>query len=126
MKQYFTGCFTALCLSISVFMIIKSREDNSSNTIENKIVLNGESGKTVIEGGVMRIYNKEGKEVAFLGVSDRMAGKLQLKNKLGYRIASMGAWYGGGFSGNGFIDVSDAYGQYGWSVIGKVSLGHYQ
>tara|TARA_B100000902_G_scaffold383503_1_gene422443 strand:- start:59 stop:439 length:381 start_codon:yes stop_codon:yes gene_type:complete len=126
MKQYFTGFFTALCLSISLFMVMKNEKDENSGSIDSKIILNGDSGKTVIEGGSMRIFNQDGKEIAFIGVCDRLAGKVQLKNKLGYKIASMGAWYGDGFSGNGYVDVNDAYGQYGWSVIGKVSPGHYQ
>ena len=74
----------------------------------------------------MRFINKEGKEIVYIGVDKKMAGKIQIQNRSGYKIASMGSWYGDGFSGNGYIDVSDAYGQYGWSVIGKVSPGHYQ
>ena len=74
----------------------------------------------------MRFFNKEDKEIVYIGVSKKMAGKFQIQNKSGYKIASMGAWYGDGFSGNSYIDVSDSYGQYDWSVICKVSPGHYQ
>ena len=74
----------------------------------------------------MKIFNKEGLEIIYIGVSERMAGKIQIQNKSGYKIASMGAWYGDGFSGSGYIDVSNEYGQYGWSVIGEVSPEHYQ
>ena len=69
---------------------------------------------------------KEGKEIVHIGASKKMDGKIQIQNRLGYKIASIGALHSDGFSGNGYIDVSDAYGQYGWSVIGKVSPGHYQ
>ena len=126
MKQYFTGFFSALCLSASFYFFAYANHDNSGNEEKDKVVLSSVDGQTIIEGGSMRFINKEGKEIVYIGVSKKMAGKIQLQNRSGYKIASMGAWYGDGFSGNGYIDVSDAYGQYGWSVIGKVSPGHYQ
>ena len=126
MRQYFMGFFSALCLSASFYFFADANHDNSSNDEKDQVILSSGDGKTIIEGGSMRFFNKEGKEIVYIGVSKKMAGKIQLQNSSGYKIASMGAWYGDGFSGNGYIDVSDAYGQYGWSVIGKVSPGHYQ
>ena len=126
MRQYFMGFFSALCLSASFYFFADANHDNSGNDEKDQVILISGDGKTIIEGGSMRFFNKEGKEIVYIGVSKKMAGKIQLQNRSGYKIASMGAWYGDGFSGNGYIDVSDAYGQYGWSVIGKVSPGHYQ
>ena len=126
MRQYFTGFFSALCLSASFYLFTEVSHDNSDNNEENQVVLTSEDGKTIIEGGSMRFINKEGKEIVYIGVDKKMAGKIQMQNRSGYKTASMGSWYGDGFSGNGYIDVNDAYGQYGWSVIGKVSPGHYQ
>ena len=126
MRQYFTGFFSALCLSASFYLFTEVSHDNSDNNEENQVVLTSEDGKTIIEGGSMRFINKEGKEIVYIGVDKKMAGKIQIQNRSGYKTASMGSWYGDGFSGNGYIDVNDAYGQYGWSVIGKVSPGHYQ
>ena len=126
MRHYFMGFFSALCLSASFYFFADANHDNSGNDEKDQVILSSGDGKTIIEGGSMRFFNKEGKEIVYIGVSKKMAGKIQLQNRSGYKIASMGAWYGDGFSGNGYIDVSDAYGQYGWSVIGKVSPGHYQ
>ena len=126
MRQYFMGFFSALCLSASFYFFADANHDNSGNDQKDQVILSSGDGKTIIEGGSMRFFNKEGKEIVYIGVSKKMAGKIELQNRSGYKIASMGAWYGDGFSGNGYIDVSDAYGQYGWSVIGKVSPGHYQ
>ena len=126
MRQYFMGFFSALCLSASFYLFTEVSHDNSDNNKENQVVLTGEDGKTIIEGGSIRFINKEGKEIVYIGVDKKMAGKIQIQNRSGYKTASMGSWYGDGFSGNGYIDVSDAYGQYGLSVIGKVSPGHYQ
>ena len=56
----------------------------------------------------------------------REAGSIQIKNNKGYKVVNLGAWYGDGFNGNGSIVVNNAYGNYGWSVIGKVSEVHYQ
>ena len=69
--------------------VMKNEKDENSGSIDSKIILNGDSGKTVIEGGSMRIFNQDGKEIAFIGACDRLAGKVQLKNKLGYKIASI-------------------------------------
>ena len=126
MKQYFMGFFSALCLLISLYFFVEANHNNVGNDEKDQAVLVSNNGKTIIEGGSMRFFNKEDKEIVYIGVSKKLAGKLQIQNRLGYKIASLGAWYGDGFSGNGYIDVSDAYGQYGWSVIGKVSPGHYQ
>ena len=126
MRQYFTGFFSALCLSASFYLFTEVSHDNSDNNEENQVVFTGEDGKTIIEGSSMRFINKEGKEIVYIRVDKKMAGKIQIQNRSGYKTASMGSWFGDGFSGNGYIDVSDAYGQYGWSVIGKVSPGHYQ
>ena len=126
MKQYFMGFLSALCLLVSFYLFTEANHDNSDKNQKDQIVLISEDGKTIIEGGNMRVFNKEDKEIVYIGVSKKMAGKIQIQNRSGYKTASMGSWYGDGFSGNGYIDVSDAYGQYGWSVIGKVSPEHYQ
>ena len=126
MRQYFMWFFSALCLSASLYLFTEANHYNSGNDEKDKVIISSGDGQTIIEGGSMKFFNKEGKEIVYIGVSKKMAGKIQLQNSSGYKIASLGTWYGDGFSGNGYIDVSDAYGQYGWSVIGKVSPGHYQ
>ena len=126
MRQYFTGFFSALCLSVSFYLFIETNYDNIGSENKNQVVLNSDIEKIIIEGDSMKFFNKEEQEIIYIGVSERMAGKIQILNKSGYKIASMGAWYGDGFSGSGYIDVSNEYGQYGWSVIGKVSPEHYQ
>ena len=97
MRQYFTGFFSALCLSVSFYLFIETNYDNIGSENKNQVVLNSDIGKTIIEGGSMKIFNKEGLEIIYIGVS-----------------------------GSGYIDVTNEYGQYGWSVIGKVSPEHYQ
>ena len=126
MKQYFMGFFSALCLLISLYFFVEANHNNVGNDEKDQAVLVSNNGKTIIEGGRMRFFNKEGKEIVHIGASNKMDGKIQIQNRLGYKISSIGAWHSDGFSGNCYIDVSDAYGQYGWSVIGKVSSGHYQ
>ena len=103
MRQYFTGFFSALCLSASFYLFTELSHDNSDNNEENQVVLTGEDGKTIIEGGSMRFINKEGKEIVYIGVDKKMAGKIQIQNRSGYKTASMGSWYGDGFSGNGIL-----------------------
>ena len=42
-------------------------------------------GKTIIEGGSIRFFNKEGKEIVYIGVDKKMAGKIQIQNRSGYK-----------------------------------------
>ena len=125
MKQYFTGFFTALTISISLYLFFSS--PSKLNFITNKpITIEDDRGKIIITSESIRIFNKAKGEVVFLGSSNRNSGSIKIMNDKGYNVASLGAWYGDGYSGNGSITVNNDYGSYGWSVIGKVSEMHYQ
>ena len=125
MKQYFTGFFTALILSVSLYLFFCSPSE--TNYITNKpITIEDDRGKIIITSESIRIFNKFKGEVVSLGSSTRNSGSIDIKNDKGYNVASIGAWYGDGYSGNGSITVNNDYGSYGWSVIGKVSEMHYQ
>ena len=125
MKQYFTGFFTALTLSISLYLYFSNL--SQPNYATNKpITIEDDRGKIIITSESIRIFNKAKGEVVFLGSSTRNAGSIEIKNDKGYNVASVGAWYGDGYSGNGSITVNNDHGNYGWSVIGKVSEMHYQ
>ena len=53
-------------------------------------------------------------------------GEIILFNKSGHKIVNLGAHYGDGMSGNGILNINNENGEYGWSVIGKVSSEHYK
>ena len=125
MKQYFTGFFTALTLSISLYLYFSNL--SQPNYATNKpITIEDDRGKIIITSESIRIFNKSKGEVVFLGSSGKNSGSIKIMNDKGYNVASLGAWYGDGYSGNGSITVNNDYGSYGWSVIGKVSEMHYQ
>ena len=124
MKQYFTGFFTAICLTASVFLFMG--QQNSDEMEAKSIVFKGVNGTTFIEGGRIFVYNLDGKQTAFICTNDRMDGEIKLQNKLGYKIISMCAHRGDGFSGNGSLTINNEHGEYGWSVIGEVSPEHYK
>ena len=125
MKQYFTGFFTTFILCISLYLFFSS--SSKPNCATNKpITIENNRGKIIINSESIRIFNKAKGEVVFLGSSNRNSGSIKIMNNKGYNVASLGAWYGDGFSGNGSITVNNDYGNYGWSVIGKVSEMHYQ
>ena len=125
MKQYFTGFFTAFTLCISLYLF--SSRSSKPNYVTNKpITIEDDRGKIIISSESIRIFNKAKGEVVFLGSSNRNSGSIKIMNNKGYNVASLGAWYGDGYSGNGSITVNNDYGNYGWSVIGKVSEMHYQ
>ena len=125
MKQYFTGFFTAftLCISLYLFFCSSNKPKNATN---KPITIEDDRGKIIITSESIRIFNKAKGEVVFLGSSNRNSGSIKIMNDKGYNVASLGAWYGDGYSGNGSITVNNDYGNYGWSVIGKVSEMHYQ
>lgn len=125
MRQYFTGFFTAICLCISFHFFINS-DKSSIEEINLPITIQDHNGKIVINSESIRFYNKEKEEILFLGSTVRNAGSIQIKNKDGYKVINLDAWYGDGFNGNGSVTVNNSYGNYGWSVIGKVSESHYQ
>ena len=57
---------------------------------------------------------------------DYLNGEIILFNKSGHEIVNLGAHYGDGMSGNGILNINNENGEYGWSVIGKVSSEHYK
>ena len=59
MKQYFTGFFTAVCLTASVFLFMGSQNKNLGAIEVESIVLKGENGKTIIMPGILAIYNND-------------------------------------------------------------------
>ena len=125
MKQYFTGFFTALILSVSTYLFFGNKS-KLNFTMNKPITIEDDRGKIIITSESIRIFNKAKGEVVFLGSSSRNSGSIEIKNDKGYNVANIGAWYGDGYSGNGSIIVNNDYGSYGWSVIGKVSEMHYQ
>ncbi len=125
MKQYFTGFFTAFTLCISLYLFFSS--SNKPNHITNKpISIEDDKGKIIITSESIRIFNKAKGEIVFIGSSTRNSGSIEIKNDKGYNVASIGAWYGDGYSGNGSITVNNDYGSYSCSVFGEVSEMHYQ
>jgi hypothetical protein len=73
MKQYFTGFFTAACLTVSVFMFIGAESKNLGDIEVNSIKVVDKNGKitvhlgtNVIGGGWLGTYNADGEETILL------------------------------------------------------------
>lgn len=64
MKKYFSGFFTAVCLTVSVFLFI------GANDIKDELIIKDENGWTVINGLGLQTYNLDGKATAFIGNND--------------------------------------------------------
>jgi hypothetical protein len=126
MKQYLTGFLTALFFCTSIYFYIKSSTILENRFLKEKIVLEGESGKTIIHGGKIILLNKENQIVVSLSNSAKNSGNLTIYNHLGYNIIDLGAHYGDGMSGNGIFNINNQNGEYSWSVIGRVSEEQYQ
>jgi len=74
MKQYFTGFFTAVCLTASVFIFMGSQNKNLGDIEANSITVRTPDGKVPIyiayggEGnGYIQTFNADGKQTAYLG-----------------------------------------------------------
>ena len=70
MKQYFTGFFTAVCLTASVFLFMGTQNKNLGDIVVNSISIKGENGETNIYDGYIQTNNADGKEIAYLGTGE--------------------------------------------------------
>ena len=62
MKQYFSGFFTAICLSVSFVMFTASKNDNLGDITVNSIrVIDNQNG------GFITTYNDDGEITAYIG-----------------------------------------------------------
>ena len=182
MKQYFSGFFTAVCLTASVFLFF------GANDVKDELIIKDENGTTVINGLGLQTYNLDGKVTAFIGnsvdggairladdaqnvkvaayvgtdkagaltiycdnnavgtiisanptggsvciysatditkprglfsIADSDDGRiLLLNNKNNYNV-NLGSIYNDTHKGDGFINLYDRYGDFGWGITGK-------
>ena len=126
MKLYLIGFITSTCMCICLFFYYNSKKELNIQSLNNNIIINGKFGKTVIEGGQIKFYNNDGEQLAIIGNNENLNGEIILFNKSGHEIVNLGAHYGDGMSGNGILNINNENGEYGWSVIGKVSSEHYK
>lgn len=126
MKQYFIGFLTAFFLSSSIYFYVQISTPSKNKSYNKEIILESESGKTIIKGGEIILFNKQNLMIASLGMDNKNSGKLVIHNNLGYQVINLGAHYGDGMSGNGIFNINNQNGEYGWSVIGQVRGEHYQ
>ena len=86
MKQYFSGFFTAICLSVSFVMFTASNNDNLGDITVNSIkVVDNQSG------GFITTYNDQGEITTYIGSVEGGSGKVASydKNNVQYSIQSV-------------------------------------
>ena len=86
MKQYFSGFFTAICLSISFVMFTASKNDNLGDITVNSIkVIDGHNG------GFITTYNDRGEITTYIGSVEGGSGKVASydKNNVQYSIQNV-------------------------------------
>ena len=80
MKQYFTGFFTAIVLTISVFLFIGAASNKSK--IEAKMItVKGKDGSTLIMDGTIVTLNKDGFVTGYFGNDKSKNGIITLFDK---------------------------------------------
>ena len=86
MKQYFSGFFTAICLSVSFVMFTASNNDNLGDITVNSIrVVDNQNG------GFITTYNDQGEITTYIGSVEGGSGKVASydKNNVQYSIQSV-------------------------------------
>ena len=143
LKQYFTGFFTALCLSASFVLFVGSHKKSLGSVVVDSIIVKGDDGSmtTIIGsgmityntngkqscyvgtadqgGGVIRTSNINGKETCYLGANILSNGELIINNNKGNTIVWMGSIDNKNHMGDGGINLFDRYGDFGWGASGK-------
>ena len=103
MKQYFTGFFTAVCLTASLFLFMGSQNKNLGAIEVESIVIKDETGATLIIPGAIQTRNTDGKETCFLGTGHAGDGIIKTFNNDGKETCYLGTGEGGG----GLLAVSN-------------------
>ena len=138
MNQYFTGFFTAVCLTASVFIFMGSQNKNLGDIEANSIKIKGVYGETTILDGTIITYNADGKQTSYLGTGDGGGGFLTTNNADGKQTAYLGTgesgsgflathntlgvmtgYFGTNQDNDGIVTLSDRYGDKGWRQSGK-------
>ena len=86
MKQYFSGFFTAICLSVSFVMFTASKNDNLGDITVNSIrVVDNQNG------GFITTYNDQGEITTYIGSVEGGSGKVASydKSNVQYSIQSV-------------------------------------
>ena len=110
MKKYTIGLITGALLAISAMMFMGAQNKNLGDITVNSITVTDDGS-----GGVIRTYNADGKETAYLGTGEDGGGKLHTYNKHGV----MTGGFGTNTENDGIAVLYDRYGDVGWSAIGK-------
>ena len=121
MKQYFTGFFTAVCLTASVFIFMGSQNKNLGDIVVHSISVQND-GKEVVwlgtgEGGVgfLETFDADGKKTVYLGTGEEGVGFLKTHNI----HEKMTGYFGTDKNNDGISSLFDRYGDVGWSASGK-------
>ena len=92
MKQYFTGFFTALCLSASFVLFVGSQKKSLGSVVVDSIIVKGDDGSmTTIIGSGMITYNTNGKQSCYVGTADQGGGVIRTSNINGKETCYLGA-----------------------------------
>ena len=98
MKQYFTGFFTAICLTTSLFLFMGAQ---NTNAYTEPLIIKGGRGTTTIGGGFIEVDGASGKKLFEVVVSNSNHGQLSMFNKNGVITTSVSA----SDEGDGFVKV---------------------
>ena len=103
MKQYFTGFFTAICLTSSIFIFMGSKNKDLGDIIVTSITVRpGKYG-----GGFIKTFNENENQTTYIGTGENGVGMIGIHNRNGNQIA----YFGSGEGGSGFLKTYNQFGK---------------
>jgi len=115
MKQYFTGFFTAFCLTASAFLFMGAQNKTLGDVTVKSLKVVDDEGSDVVTlasyklGGFIWVWNNKGSQVVELSVDGNNGGYVRANNGAGDRKVEVRA--GGNDSSGGLLETFNANGE---------------
>ena len=115
MKQYFTGFFTAVCLTASAFLFMGAQNKNLGDVTVKSLRVEDDEGNPMViidsfeKGGGITVWNKNISIVADISVSDNSGGIIKTYNADGKDMCYLGPGKSG--NGSGGLIISNVNGK---------------
>ena len=128
MKQYFTGFFTAFCLTTSAFLFLAARNNDLGDVIVRSLKVVDDEGDEVVTlasyelGGFIWVWNSKGSQAVEMSVDGNSGGYIRANDVEGKSKVEVRA--GGNISRGGLIETYNEIGSMtSYLGTGKSGIG---
>ena len=125
MKQYFTGFFTAFCLTASAFLFLGAQNNDLGDVIVRSLKVIDDEGNEVVTlasyklGGFIWVWNSRGVQAVEMSVDGNSGGYFRANDIGGKNQVEVRAGGNDSRDRDGMVVLSDQNGQIGWSINSK-------